>query len=69
MKCTLYSTGCPSCIVLEKKLDASGIVYEKVTDQKAMEDRGFLSAPMLEVDGEAMSFRQALKWISEVCTK
>lgn len=69
MKCTLFTIGCPSCNVLEAKLDEAGVQYEKVTDMNVMRSRGFLSAPMLEVDGEAMTFRQAMKWLSEVCTK
>ena len=62
MKVVLYSTGCPQCKVLKSKLDDAGIQYELVTDQSVMEAKGFTTAPMLEVDGEAMEFMPALRW-------
>ena len=36
-KIELYTTGCPQCLILEKKLDLKGIPYEKVTDFKTEE--------------------------------
>ena len=33
-ECILYSTGCPKCRVLEKKLDKAGITYELITNEK-----------------------------------
>ena len=65
MNVILYSTNCPKCKVLEKKLDNSGIQYEVVTDEDLMIEKGFLSAPMLEVDGTVMDFGEAIKWIKQ----
>lgn len=62
MKITLYSTGCPKCKVLEKKLNAKGIEYELISDQDIMIEKGFMAAPMLEVDGEVMNFSVANDW-------
>ena len=56
MSVTLYTTHCPRCEVLKKKLDNAGIKYAIVEDEKKMLDKGFTSAPMLEVDGEIMDF-------------
>lgn len=63
MKVTLYSTNCPRCVVLEKKLDEKGIEYDLVTDEDVMINKGFMTAPMLEVDNEVMSFGEAVKWV------
>lgn len=65
MKVVLYSTGCPKCNVLKKKLDATKIEYEICDDVDVMEQKGFMSAPMLEVDDVVMDFGLAVKWIAE----
>ena len=52
--------------VLEKKLGDSKIQYEVVTDEDLMIEKGFSSAPMLEVDGTVMDFGKAMKWLKQV---
>ena len=64
MSVTLYTTHCPRCEVLKKKLDNAGIKYAIVEDEKKMLDKGFTSAPMLEVDGEIMDFMKANSWVN-----
>ena len=64
MQITLFSTHCPRCIVLEKKLRQKGIDYDEVNDVSIMEKRGFLSVPVLEVDGKIMDFKEANDWIN-----
>lgn len=59
---TLYSTNCPKCKTLEKQLNKNKIEYELVTDTKTMIDKGFTSAPKLEVNGIIMNFPDALRW-------
>ena len=66
MKVILYSTHCPQCCVLEKKLKQKNISYEEVNDIKIMKEKGFLSAPMLEVDDEVMDFKTANDWINSL---
>jgi len=61
---TLYTTHCPRCIVLEKKLTAKGIEFEICEDQDLMVEKGFMSAPMLEVDNEVLDFTKAVAWIN-----
>lgn len=61
----LYQHGCPNCLRLKNKLDAKQIVYENITDKNLMISLGFESAPKLEVDGEIMDFKQAMKWVEE----
>lgn len=62
---TLYSTDCPRCHVLEKKMDAAGIKYTVNKDVDEMLKKGFLEAPMLEVDDKIMNFKEANDWIKE----
>lgn len=62
---TLYSTHCPKCQILEKKLAQKGIEYIEINDVKQMLSKGLLSAPWLEVDGVMMNFSQANQWINE----
>ena len=61
----LYSTGCPQCNVLKTKLDNKGIEYELVTDEDVMIAKGFMAAPILEVDGEVMPFSSAISWVRQ----
>ena len=62
---TLFSTGCPKCTILKKKLSQKGIEYTEVNDIQQMLDMGLQSVPWLEVDGQMMNFEQANKWINE----
>ena len=64
MKVTLYTTGCPKCTILKKKLDDAGIEYNTVTDVDIMQEKGFSTMPMLEVDGEIIDFGKAVKWVN-----
>ena len=65
MKAILYSTNCPKCQVLEKKLTSSGIEYEVCDDIDVMQKNGFQSVPMLVVDGKALDFMEAVNWVNE----
>jgi glutaredoxin len=62
---TLYTTGCPQCRVLKQKLDEKGIVYNLETDVSKVIERGFSSAPVLEVDGNMMTFKDAVNWTNQ----
>ena len=64
MNIVLYSTHCPRCVVLEKKLKQTEIDYNELNDVSIMEKKGSLSVPMLEVDGKIMDFKDANDWIN-----
>ncbi len=64
MSVILYSTNCPKCIILEKKLSAANIGYVVVDDADVMIEKGFTSAPMLDVDGKVMGFKNAVDWVN-----
>lgn len=60
---TLFTTHCPKCRVIEKKLAQKNIQYVEVTDVAEMQKLGFKSAPVLEVDGKILNFGDANRWI------
>lgn len=62
---TLYTTHCPKCKVIEKKLAQKDIQYVEVADVQKMTQLGFHSAPVLEVDGRIYNFKEANTWINE----
>ena len=64
MKITLYTTNCPKCRVLETKLKQKNIEFDVVDDEKIMIEKGFMEAPMFEVDEEIMNFTSAISWIN-----
>lgn len=64
MSIVLYSTHCPKCNVLEKKLKQKNIDYEEINDINIMQEKGYMSVPVLEVDGESMDFSTANRWIN-----
>lgn len=66
---TLYSTGCPKCNVLKKKLDAAGITYSLVEEESAVlnvaNKIGATTVPILEDNDKYMDFAAAIKWIND----
>lgn len=65
MKVVLYSTGCPKCKIIEKKLTQKNIDFTVDTDVDHMIQLGFRSAPILEVDGLLMKFADANKYLND----
>lgn len=66
MNFILYSTGCPKCMILEKKLEQKGIEYTVNNDIDLMTQKGFMSLPMLDVDGKELEFGEAVRWLNGV---
>lgn len=64
-KIILYSTNCPKCNVLEKKLQSKNIDFELCNDVDLMLSKEIQQAPYLEVDNELMDFSKAVKWVNE----
>jgi len=65
MNIILYTTHCPRCVVLESKLKQKDIEYTSCEDINIMSEKGFMSAPMLEVDNKVMDFKTANNWINK----
>ena len=69
MKIILYSTGCPKCEVLKKKLKAKNIEYVENNNVEDMGSLGIDQVPVLSVDGNLMSFAEANNWINNTEVK
>lgn len=65
MSVILYTTHCPKCNVLEKKLNKFGIEYTISEDIQEMLKLGFKSAPVLKVDDEIYLFKEACLWADD----
>ena len=63
---TLYSTGCPKCKVLEAKLNQKKVSYEICKDTEVMVEKGYMTLPMLEVDGEPKDFINAISYVNSL---
>lgn len=61
---TLYSTGCPKCKVLKKKLDEKGIKYTVNLSVEEMMAIGITQVPVLCVAGKLLQFKQAVDWVN-----
>lgn len=61
----LYSTGCPRCNVLKKKLAEKGIDYTENNSVDEMMSMGIMEVPVLSVDGKLLDFSEAVKWVNE----
>lgn len=61
----LYSTGCPKCNILKKKLNEKKISYQENNSVDEMIELGIDFVPVLQVGNKQLSFTQAIKWINE----
>lgn len=66
MSIILYTTHCPRCNVIEKKLQSKKLEYIEVSDVEIMKAKGFTNVPMLDVDGNIMDFSTANEWINSL---
>lgn len=71
MEVILYSTGCPKCNVLKKKLEAANVNYTEVTDTDKVtqicNSTGFDSVPIIAIeDGHILDFNRAIAWVKQV---
>ena len=66
MAITVYSTHCPQCKVLEKKLELAGFEFTICDDMDKIVAAGMKSAPGLQIDDNpVMNFKEAINWIKE----
>lgn len=61
-----YSTHCPQCKILEKKMAEKNVKYTEVNDLDEMMKKGIKSVPMLEVDGELLNYVKSFNYISSL---
>ena len=63
-KFVLYTTHCPKCVVLQKKLQTKNLQYDVVEDVQKIKEKGFMSLPVLQIDGQVLDFYNATKFIN-----
>lgn len=62
----LYSTGCPKCRVLEKKLNEKGISFEIENNIETLRKAGILTVPVLSIDGQMYQFADAVSLVNNL---
>lgn len=62
----LYSTGCPKCEVLKKKLEQKEVNYKTVCSVEEMTELGITTVPVLGVDDNLLEFGQAVEWVNKL---
>ena len=62
----LYTTHCPQCTVLERKLAQKNITYTEHNDIDEMIKLGYNSVPILVIDGNEMPFGEAIQWVNSL---
>lgn len=65
MDIILYSTGCPKCNILKKKLAEKSIPYIENNNVEEMTSLGIDYIPVLLVNGKMMQFKEANDWINQ----
>ena len=58
---TLYSTGCPKCELLKRRLEKDGIAFDVSDDIDKLIEMGFMNAPILQVNDNYYEFSDAMK--------
>ena len=66
MEIIFYTTHCPQCNILSKKLEAKNIQYTTVDDVETMKELGITSVPVLSIGGVLMNFRNAVDFINSL---
>lgn len=61
----LYSTGCPKCEVLKKKLNEKGVTYTENNSVDEMLALEITQVPVLDNNGTLMDFKQAVEWVNK----
>lgn len=61
-----YTIDCPACMVLEKKLEAKGVVFTKINDIETLQSLNIEQFPVLEVNNEFLSYSKAVKWVNSL---
>jgi glutaredoxin len=61
----LYSTGCPKCEVLKKKLAEKGVQYTENNSVDEMLKLGIEAVPVLKVNDRLLDFKEAVDWVNK----
>ena len=61
----LFSTGCPKCSILKKKLEQKGIVYQENNSVEEMLGLGITQVPVLKIGSRLLEFADANDWVNK----
>lgn len=61
----LYTTHCPRCEVLKKKLMKKKILFIEEDNVKEIMQLGFKSSPILKVDDSYLEFSEAIDYVNK----
>lgn len=64
MKVVLYTSGCPKCKVLAKKLTDKHIDFVEFDDLDFLASMDIKTLPVLGVETELLTFGDAVRWIN-----
>ncbi len=68
-KFILYTTGCPKCRILEKKLTDKKVEYQVVCDPEKIKAKGN-AVPMLEIieedNSQVLNYYEAVKFVNSL---
>lgn len=59
-----YTTHCPKCSVLKKKLESKGIVFLETDNITELIEKGIKEAPVLKIEDNFLTFSDAIKWVN-----
>lgn len=62
----LYTTHCPMCLMLERKLKEKNINYIEVSNINEIKEAGIKNVPVLKVDNEMMDSYNAMQWVKNI---
>lgn len=67
MEVIMYTTHCPQCNILAKKLAQKNILYKEVDDIEEIRKLDIAVVPMLSIDGAApINFKESVNWINSL---
>lgn len=62
----LYTTHCPICLMLERKLKEKNIEYTEISNIDEIKKAGVKNVPVLKVDNEMMNSYSAMQWVKNI---
>lgn len=65
----LFTTHCPKCSVLKRKLEQKNCVFTESEDIQYLIELGIKEAPVLKVGEKMLTFSDAVKFVNELEAK
>lgn len=62
----LYTTHCPMCLMLERKLKEKNINYTEISDIEEIKKANIKNVPVLKIGEELMDSYNAMQWIKNI---